>query len=88
MKKYMTEGFVKNEEEDKVYLLKKALYRLKQVSRTWYNIIDDYLLRHRFKKKKKLFEVALYVKHWDNDVLMFSFYVDDVLLIGNNVWLV
>jgi len=52
MKKYMTEGFVKNEEEDKVYLLKKALYRLKQVSRTWYNIIDDYLLRHRFKKKK------------------------------------
>ena len=31
---------------------------------------------------------TLYVKHWDNDVLIVSLYVDDLLLTGNNAWLV
>ena len=38
------EGFVKEGEEDEVYLLKKALYGLKQAPRTWYSRIDEHLL--------------------------------------------
>ena len=70
------EGFVKNEEKDNIYLLKKALHRLKQVPRIWYSIIDDYLLSNDF--RKNLSKVTLYVKHWDNNVLMVSLYVDDL----------
>ena len=33
-------GFVKKEEEDKLYKLKKALYDLKQTPRAWYNKIE------------------------------------------------
>ncbi|RDX99788.1 hypothetical protein CR513_17110, partial [Mucuna pruriens] len=35
-------GFVKRDEEDKVYRLKKALYGLKQAPRAWYNKIEAY----------------------------------------------
>ena len=44
------EGFVKKEEEEKVYLLKKALYGLKQAPRSWYSRIDDHLLSLGFIK--------------------------------------
>ena len=37
-------GFVKKEEEDKVYKLKKALYGLKQTPRAWYNKIEAYFV--------------------------------------------
>jgi len=37
------EGYVKEGEEDKVYLLKKAFYGLKQAPRAWYSRIDEHL---------------------------------------------
>jgi len=80
------EGFVKDEEKDKVYLLKKALYGLKQAPRAWYSRIDDHLLSIGF--TKNLSEATFYVKHWGNDVLIVSLYVDDLLLTGNKAWLV
>ena len=76
------EGFVKQGEEDKVYLLKKALYGLKQAPRAWYSRIDDHLLSLGF--IKSLSEVTLYIKHKSNDILIVSLYVDDLLVTGNN----
>ena len=80
------EAFVKKGEEAKVFLLKKALYGLKQAPRAWYNKIDEHLLSLGF--KKSLSEATLYVKHQNNDVLIVSLYVDDLLLTGNNARLV
>jgi len=59
------EGFVKDEEKDKVYILKNALNGFKQAPRAWYRRIYDYLLSIGF--TKSLFETTLYVKHWGND---------------------
>lgn len=80
------EGFVKQGEEAKVYLLKKALYGLKQAPRAWYSRIDAYLLSLGF--VKSLSEATLYVKHNDNNILIVSLYVDDLLVTGNNTRLV
>ena len=61
-----------------MFLLKKALYGLKQSPRAWYSKIDEHLLSLGF--KKGLSEATLYVKHQNNDVLIVSLYVDDLLL--------
>ena len=68
--------------EDKVYLFKKALYRLKQALRAWYGRIDDYLTGSGF--QKILSEATFYVKRINNDVFIISLYVDDLLVIGSN----
>lgn len=79
-------GFEKQGEEHKVYLLKKALYGLKQAPRAWYSKIDAHLLSLGF--VKSLSEATLYVKHKDNDILILSLYVDDLLVTGNNTRLI
>lgn len=47
------EGFAITGQEDKAYLLKKALYGLNQAPRAWYSRIDEYLLSLVFTKKPK-----------------------------------
>ncbi|RDX97932.1 hypothetical protein CR513_19224, partial [Mucuna pruriens] len=80
------EGCVKKGEEDKVYLLKKALYGLKQAPRAWYSKIDNHLLSLGF--IKIIFVFTLYIKHCESDILIISLYVDDLLVMGNNVALI
>nr|KYP75090.1 Retrovirus-related Pol polyprotein from transposon TNT 1-94 [Cajanus cajan] len=80
------QGFVKEGEEDKVYLLKKALYGLKQAPRSWYSRIDDHLLNLGF--VKSLAESTLYVKHNRANILIISLYVDDLLVTGSDTRLV
>ena len=41
-------GFVRKSQEDKVYKLKKVLYRLKQSPRAWYSRINDYFEKYGF----------------------------------------
>jgi len=77
-----SQGFVKEGEEDKVYLLKKALYGLKQVPRSWYSRIVDPLLNLGF--FKSLAESTLYVKHDRADILIISLFVDDLFVTGSN----
>jgi hypothetical protein len=71
-------GFVIEGEEDKVYLLNKALYRLKQASRAWYSRINEHLLNLYF--KKSLSESTLYIRNSNFDLIFVSLYIDDVLL--------
>ena len=80
------EGFVKKGEENKVYLLKKALYGLKKAPRSWYSRIDDPLQSLGF--VKSLSESTLYIKHYEGDILVTSLYVDDLLVTGNNAALI
>jgi len=76
------DGFVIQGEEDKVYLLQKALYGLKQAPRAWYSRIDDHLMNLGF--VKSLSEATLYIKLKDDDILIMSLYVDDLLITGSN----
>lgn len=77
------QGFAIKGKKEKVYLLKKALYCLKQAPRAWYNIIDEHLLSIGF--RKSLSESTLYVKCLNYDILIVSMYVDDTLVTRSNI---
>jgi len=77
---------VKQGEEDKVYLLKKAHYGLKQAPRAWYSKINNHLLSIGF--AKSLSESTLCVKSKGNNFLIASLYVDDLLVTGDDARLV
>ena len=72
------EGFVVQEREEKVYRLNKTLYGLKQAPRSWYNRIDEHLVNLGFVKSPS--EFTFYVKKVDNNILVVSFYVDDLFV--------
>ncbi|KAH9750688.1 hypothetical protein KPL71_013969 [Citrus sinensis] len=65
-------------QEEKAYRLKKALHSLKQVLRSWYSRIDTHLANLGF--EKSLSESTLYIKKADNEILVVSLYVDDLLV--------
>ncbi|WZY88683.1 hypothetical protein YC2023_045418 [Brassica napus] len=75
-------GFRVKEQEDKVYLLKKALYGLRQAPRVWYTRIDDHLQKMGFVKSQS--EATFYIKETSGNLLVVSIYVDDQLVTGNN----
>ncbi|BBG96481.1 transposable element gene [Prunus dulcis] len=77
------EGFVIQGKEDRVYRLHKALYGLKQAPRAWYGEIDGYFAECGF--EKSLSEATLYTKtRGENDILIVSIYVDDIVYTGSN----
>ena len=76
-------GYIKAENESKVYKLKKALYDLKQASCAWNTRIDRYFQENGFEKCPH--EHTIYVKkETDGSILFACLYVDDLLFTGNN----
>ncbi|CAL9009573.1 unnamed protein product [Prunus brigantina] len=76
------QGFVKENEEIKVYKLNKALYGLKQAPRAWYDEIDSYFNKAGFKKSPS--EATLYIKtDVGSGILIVSLYVDDIVYTGS-----
>ncbi|CAL8134899.1 unnamed protein product [Prunus armeniaca] len=77
------EGFVVQGKEDRVYRQHKALYGLKQAPRAWYGEIDSYFAECGF--EKSLSEATLYTEtRGENDVLILSIYVYDIVYTGSN----
>ncbi|CAL5368182.1 unnamed protein product [Camellia sinensis] len=76
------EGFAFQGQEEKVYRRKKALYGLKQAPRSWYSRIDAHLVNLGF--EKSLSESTLYIKKADDEILVVSLYVDDLLVTGSS----
>lgn len=75
-------GFVIKGKEQIMYKLHKALYRLKQVRRAWYNKIDKYFAVQGFKKSDN--EHTLYKKAEENgDILLVCVYVDDIVCLSS-----
>ena len=68
--------------EDPVCRLKKSLYGLKQSPRMWYQKFDSYIQGLRFKRSQ--------VNHCvvGNHFIYVALYVDDMLLVGNNMDLI
>ena len=53
-------GFIKRGDENKVYLLLKSLYGLKQSSRHWYKRFDDFMILEGFQRSK--FDSCVYLR--------------------------
>ncbi|KAJ9556710.1 hypothetical protein OSB04_011324 [Centaurea solstitialis] len=76
-------GFVHDKYPDKVCNLKRSIYGLKQASRSWNLCFHKKIKEFGFSRIKD--ESCVYVKASGSNVVFLVLYVDDILLIGNNV---
>jgi len=77
------ERFTVKGEQELVCKLKRSLYRLKQSLRMWYQNFDTYILGLGFVRSKV--DHCVYCKQVGEYFIYVMFYVDDTLLVGNNM---
>ncbi|KAL0463047.1 UNVERIFIED_CONTAM: Retrovirus-related Pol polyprotein from transposon RE2 [Sesamum latifolium] len=77
------EGFTSVGEEQKVCHLQRSIYGLKQASRSWNIHFDEVIRGYDFIKND--FDPCVYKKVSGSSVAFLVLYVDDILLIGNDV---
>lgn len=77
------EGYKKKGEEDRFYVLHKALYGLRQAPRAWNMKLDQVMEEMRFKKCMK--DPSLYHKNEGGDLLLIAIYFDDVFVMGTSL---
>ncbi|GJY51213.1 putative ribonuclease H-like domain-containing protein [Tanacetum coccineum] len=70
-------GFEDPQFPDKVYNVEKALYRLHQASRAWYETLSTYLLDNGFHRGQ--IDKTLFIKRYKDDILLVQVYVDDII---------
>ncbi|GJS34513.1 retrovirus-related pol polyprotein from transposon TNT 1-94 [Tanacetum coccineum] len=71
------EGFVDPDHPHHVYRLKKALYRLKQAPRAWYDTLSKFLLAQGF--SKVIVDPTLFIQKTGKHTLHVQIYVDDII---------
>jgi hypothetical protein len=77
------EGFVNPTNVGKVCKLQKSIYGLKQASRSWNIRFDEVVKGFGFLQNEE--EACVYKKKSGSSVAFLILYVDDILLIGNNI---
>ncbi|KAL0448471.1 UNVERIFIED_CONTAM: Retrovirus-related Pol polyprotein from transposon TNT 1-94 [Sesamum latifolium] len=77
------EGFTTVGEEQKVCHLQRSIYGLKQASRSWNIRFDEVIRGYDFIKND--YDLCVYKKISASSVAYLVLYVDDILLIGNDV---
>ncbi|CAM8880627.1 unnamed protein product [Rhodiola kirilowii] len=70
-------GFEDPHHPDYVYLLKKALYDLKQAPRAWYERLTVFLIDHVYVRGGV--DKILFVKHTRSDFIIAQIYVDNIV---------
>ncbi|KAJ9556509.1 hypothetical protein OSB04_011123 [Centaurea solstitialis] len=82
---YMTqpEGFVQSEHPNRVCKLQKSIYGLKQASRSWNICFDEKNKEFGFLRSED--EPCVYVRTSGSIVVFLVLYVDDILLMGNDI---
>jgi hypothetical protein len=76
-------GFVVKRNKELVCKLKRSLYGLKKSPRMWYQKFDTYILSLKFVRRKD--DHCIYSKEEGGCFIYVYLYVDDMLLIGNNM---
>jgi hypothetical protein len=76
-------GFVDPNNAGKICKLQKSIYGLKQVSWSWNIHFDEVVKGSGFRQNKE--EPCVYKKESGSAVVFLILYVDDMLLIGNNI---
>ena len=79
------EGFVNPKNSEKVCKLQRSIYGLKQASRSWNLRFDEAIKDFGFIKNED--EPCVYKKVSGSAVVFLVLYVDDILLIGNDILL-
>ena len=77
------EGFISKNKPNQVCKLKRSIYGLKQASRSW-NICFDETIKS-FDFIKNVDEPCVYKKTSGSAIVFLVLYVDDILLIGNDI---
>ena len=77
------EGFASPENSGKVYKLQRSIYGLKQASRSWNLRFDEAVKEFGFIKNED--EPCVYKKVSGSAIVFLVLYVDDILLIGNDI---
>jgi hypothetical protein len=77
------EGFVDPENAGKVCKLQRSIYGLKRASRSWNLRFDEVIKSFGFVQNAE--ETCVYKKMSGSSVVFLVLYVDDILLIGDNV---
>ncbi|GJZ31303.1 putative ribonuclease H-like domain-containing protein [Tanacetum coccineum] len=70
-------GFDDSNFPDRVYKVEKALYRLHQAPRAWYETLSSYLLDNGFQRGN--IDKTLFIRRDKGDILLVSVYVDDII---------
>jgi hypothetical protein len=76
-------GFIVKGKTELVCKLKKSLYGLKQSPRMWYQKFDTYIQGLGFVRSKV--DHCVYYKQVSEHFIYVVLYVDDMLLVGNNM---
>ena len=77
------EGFVDPTNARKIFKLRKSIYGLKQASRSWNLRFDEVVKGFGFIKNEE--EPCVYKKASGSALMFLVLYVDDILLIGNDI---
>ena len=77
------EGFVDPNNTGKICKLKRSIYGLRQAARSWNIRFDEVIIDLGFIKNEE--DYCLYKKSSGSSVVFLILYVDDILLIGNDV---
>ncbi|GJY14186.1 retrotransposon protein, putative, ty1-copia subclass, partial [Tanacetum coccineum] len=77
------EGFVDPKHPNKVCKLQRSIYELKQASRSWNKRFNVEIKKIGFTQNPD--EPCVYLKASGSNVAFLILYVDDILLMGNNV---
>ena len=77
------DGFVLEGQTDKVCKLQRSIYGLKQASRSWNIRFDEVVKEFEFIKNED--EPCVYKKISESAIIFLVFYVDDILIIGNDI---
>ncbi|CAA7055049.1 unnamed protein product [Microthlaspi erraticum] len=78
------EGYVEKGQEDKVCLLKRSLYGLKQSPREWNHRFDSFMINKNYKKSE--YDPCVYLKGDSNENMVYLLlYVDDMLIASKSM---
>ncbi|GJY05158.1 retrovirus-related pol polyprotein from transposon TNT 1-94 [Tanacetum coccineum] len=71
------DGFVDPDNLNHVYKLKKALYRLKQAPRAWYDLLSSFLISQDL--SKGLVDPTVFIRREGKELLLVQIYVNDII---------
>ncbi|GJY39806.1 retrotransposon protein, putative, ty1-copia subclass [Tanacetum coccineum] len=77
------EGYVNPKYPNRVCKLQRSIYGLKQASRQWNKRFDEEIKRFGFTQNRD--EPCVYRKASGSNVVFLILYVDDILIMGNNI---
>jgi hypothetical protein len=77
------EGFVDPTNAGKICKIQKSIYGLNQASQSWNIHFDEVVKEFGFIKNEE--EACVYKKESGSSIVFLILYVDDILLIGNDI---